>query len=38
MMAEGMPGNGKDLGYGPVYDLPEGMAETVAWYRENGYL
>lgn len=27
-----------DLGYEPVYDLPEGMAETVAWYRENGYL
>jgi len=28
----------KDLGYEPVYDLPEGVAETVAWYRENGYL
>ena len=28
----------KDLGYEPAYDLPEGMAETVAWYRENGYL
>lgn len=28
----------RDLGYEPVYDLPEGMAETVAWYRENGYL
>lgn len=27
-----------DLGYEPVYDLPEGMAETVAWYQENGYL
>lgn len=28
----------RDLGYEPVYDLPEGMAETVAWYRDNGYL
>ncbi|NLX46817.1 MAG: NAD-dependent epimerase/dehydratase family protein [Euryarchaeota archaeon] len=28
----------RDLGYEPVYDLPEGMAETVAWYQENGYL
>ena len=28
----------RDLGYEPIYDLPEGMAETVAWYRENGYL
>ena len=28
----------RDLGYEPKYDLPEGMAETVAWYRENGYL
>ncbi len=28
----------RDLGYEPEYDLPEGMAETVAWYRENGYL
>lgn len=28
----------RDLGYEPRYDLPEGMAETVAWYRENGYL
>ncbi len=28
----------RDLGYEPVYDLPDGMAETVAWYRENGYL
>ena len=28
----------KDLGYEPEYDLPEGMAETVAWYRENGHL
>jgi dihydroflavonol-4-reductase len=28
----------RDLGYEPRYDLPEGMAETVAWYKENGYL
>jgi nucleoside-diphosphate-sugar epimerase len=28
----------RDLGYEPVYDLPEGMAETLARYRENGYL
>ncbi len=28
----------RDLGYEPEYDLPEGRAETVAWYRENGYL
>lgn len=28
----------RDLGYEPMYDLPEGMAETVAWYRDNGYL
>ena len=28
----------RDLGYEPRYDLPEGMRETVAWYRENGYL
>jgi nucleoside-diphosphate-sugar epimerase len=28
----------RDLGYEPQYDLPEGMAETVAWYKENGYL
>lgn len=28
----------RELDYEPVYDLPEGMAETVAWYRENGYL
>jgi nucleoside-diphosphate-sugar epimerase len=28
----------RDLGYEPAYDLPEGMAETVAWYRENSYL
>ena len=28
----------RDLGYEPVYDLPERMAETLARYRENGYL
>lgn len=28
----------RELGYEPRYDLPEGMRETVAWYRENGYL
>lgn len=28
----------KELGYEPQYDLPEGMAETVAWYQSNGYL
>ncbi|MBN1109869.1 MAG: NAD-dependent epimerase/dehydratase family protein [Methanomassiliicoccales archaeon] len=28
----------RELGYEPRYDLPQGMDETVAWYRENGYL
>ncbi len=28
----------RDLVYEPRYDLPEGIRETVAWYRENGYL
>jgi len=27
-----------ELGYEPEYDLPQGMAETVTWYKENGYL
>ena len=26
------------LGYAPQVSLEEGMARTVAWYRENGYL
>jgi nucleoside-diphosphate-sugar epimerase len=25
-----------ELGYTPQYDLKQGVAETVAWYRENG--
>jgi len=28
----------EELGYEPEYDLPRGMAETVAWYKDNGYL
>ncbi|MDD1771697.1 MAG: NAD-dependent epimerase/dehydratase family protein [Methanomassiliicoccales archaeon] len=28
----------KELGYEPRYDLPEGMKETVDWYRSHGYL
>ncbi|MBN1342107.1 MAG: NAD-dependent epimerase/dehydratase family protein [Phycisphaerae bacterium] len=27
-----------DLGYVPAVDLPEGLASTAAWYRENGYV
>jgi nucleoside-diphosphate-sugar epimerase len=29
---------GQELGYEPLYDLPEGIEETAAWYRESGYL
>lgn len=28
----------RELGYEPKHPLPEGLAETVAWYRENGYI
>ena len=28
----------RELGYEPDHDLPEGMMETVNWYRKNGYL
>ncbi len=27
-----------ELGYAPKVDLPAGVAQTVAWYRENGLL
>ncbi len=28
----------KELGFRPAFDLKTGMAETIAWYRENGYI
>jgi len=28
----------KELGYYPKIDLDEGVAKTVAWYKENGFL
>jgi len=28
----------KELGYEPKFDLEEGIAKTIAWYRENGVL
>ncbi len=28
----------KELGYSPRWSLPEGLAATVQWYRENNYL
>lgn len=28
----------RELGFKPAYDLTAGMAETIAWYRQNGYL
>jgi len=28
----------KDQGYSPVYDLENGMAETIAWYKENKWI
>jgi len=28
----------RELGYEPQHPLPQGLEETVAWYRENGYL
>ena len=28
----------KELGYAPTVDIQEGVARTVAWYRENGLL
>jgi nucleoside-diphosphate-sugar epimerase len=28
----------QEFGYHPVYDLAAGVAATVAWYREQGYL
>ncbi|HTR82026.1 MAG TPA: NAD-dependent epimerase/dehydratase family protein [Bacteroidota bacterium] len=28
----------RDLGYQPVVELPEGIAETVAWYRSHGWM
>jgi len=29
---------GRELGYSPQVDFAEGMAGSVAWYRENGWL
>jgi hypothetical protein len=26
------------LGYTPQHDLPMGTAQTVAWYREHGWI
>ncbi|HUP00587.1 MAG TPA: NAD-dependent epimerase/dehydratase family protein [Gemmatimonadota bacterium] len=28
----------EELGYSPRISIPEGMRETLAWYRENGHL
>ena len=28
----------KELGFRPAYDLETGMSETIAWYREKGYI
>jgi nucleoside-diphosphate-sugar epimerase len=28
----------RELGYEPLHTLPEGLAETVTWYRKNGQL
>ncbi|MEY3367073.1 MAG: hypothetical protein RI973_228 [Bacteroidota bacterium] len=28
----------EDLNFQPQYDLEEGLAETLAWYKENGWL
>ncbi len=28
----------RDLGYTPVITLPEGIKETVEWYRKNGWM
>ncbi len=28
----------RELGYAPKVDVPEGVARTAAWYREQGYL
>jgi UDP-glucose 4-epimerase len=27
-----------ELGYTPAYDLKRGVAETIAWYKEKGWL
>ena len=27
-----------ELGYNPEYDLERGVPETIAWYKENGWL
>ena len=28
----------RELGYRPQYDLARGVKETIAWYRQNGWL
>ena len=28
----------KELGYAPEYDLEKGVKETIAWYKNEGWL
>jgi nucleoside-diphosphate-sugar epimerase len=28
----------RELGYEPQHDLRAGLAETIEWYRKNGFL
>ena len=28
----------KELGYRPEYDLERGVKETIAWYKDKGWL
>lgn len=27
-----------ELGYAPEYDLEKGVKETIAWYKDEGWL